>query len=43
MEFIGQLKNPNNELVANELFVLTILEKSTEKRLKFSQERVTVL
>ena len=44
IEFVGQLKNPDNEIVANEsMFVLTILEKIKETRLKFSQGSVTVL
>ena len=35
--FVGQLKNPDNEIVANEsMFVLTISEKVKETRLKFS-------
>ena len=35
--FAGQLKNPDNEIVANEsMFVLTISEKVKEMRLKFS-------
>ena len=44
IEFIGQLQNAVNETVANEsMFVLTILEKIKETRLKFSQGSVTVL
>ena len=44
IEFVGQLKNPDNEIVANEfIFVLTILEKIKETRLKFSQGSATVL
>ena len=44
IEFIGQLKNTDNEIVANEsMFFLTILQKVKETRLKFSQESVTVL
>ena len=40
MEFVGQLKNPDNAIVDNgSMFVLTILER----RLKFSQGSVTVL
>ena len=43
IELVGQLKNDNNQIVANEsMFVLTILEKMKEARLKFSQGRVTV-
>ena len=39
-----QLKNPGNEIVANEsMIVLTILEKVKETRLKFSQGSVIVL
>ena len=41
---VGQLKNPDDAVVANEsMFVLTILEKIKETRLKFSQGSVTVL
>ena len=44
IEFVGQLKNPDNEIDANEsMFILTILEKIKEKRLKYSQGIVTVL
>ena len=44
IEFVGQLKNPDNEIVANEFIcVLTILEKIKETRLKFSQGSATVL
>ena len=44
IEFVEQLKNPHNEIVANEsMFVLTIVEKNKEPRLKFSQGSVTVL
>ena len=44
IEFVGQLKNPDDAVVANEsMFVLTILEKIKETRLKFSQGSVTVL
>ena len=44
IELVGQLKNDNNQIVANEsMFVLTILEKIKEVRLKFSQGSVTVL
>ena len=44
IEFVGQLKNSDNEIVANEfMFVLTILEKIKETRLKFSQGTVAVL
>ena len=44
IEFLGQLKNPNNAILANKsLFVLTILEKIKEAKLKFSQGSVTVL
>ena len=43
-KFAGQLKNLDNAVVANEsMFVLTILEKIKETRLKFSQGSVTVL
>ena len=36
-EFVGQLKNPDNAIVANQsIFVLTILEKIKETRLQFS-------
>ena len=44
MEFVGQLQNPEDEVAANEsMFVLTILEKNKEKKLKFSQGSATVL
>ena len=44
IEFIGQLKNTDNKVVAKEsMFFLTILQKVKETRLKFSQESVTVL
>ena len=37
IEFAGQLKNDNNQIIANETnFILTILEKIKEIRLKFS-------
>ena len=42
-EFVGKLKSPNNEIIANEsMFVLTILEKSKENKLKFSKGSLTV-
>ena len=42
-KFVGQLKNPNHVVVANEsMFFLTILEKLKETRLKFPQESVIV-
>ena len=44
IEFIGQLKNPDNAIIAIEsMFVLTILEKIKERKLKFSEGSVTVL
>ena len=44
IELVGQLKNPDDAVVANEsMFVLTILEKVKETRLKFSLGIVTVL
>ena len=44
IEFIEQLKYPNNELVANEfMFVVTSLEKIKETRLKISQGSVIIL
>ena len=44
IEFVRQLKNPQNAIVANEpMFVLTILEKIKETRLTFSKGSVTVL
>ena len=44
VEFVGQLKNPGDVIVDNEfMFVLTLLEKIKEARLKFSQEDVTFL
>ena len=42
--FVGQLKNPDNEVVVNQcMFVLTILENIKEIRWKFSQGTVTLL
>ena len=44
IEFVRQLKNDNNQIIANEsMFMLTILEKIKEARLTFSQESVTVI
>ena len=44
IEFVGHLKNPDNEIVANEsMCVLTILKKIKEMRLKFSEGSVVVL
>ena len=44
IEFVRQLKNDNNQIIANEyMFMLTILEKIKETRLTFSQESVTVI
>ena len=51
MKFVGQLKNPDDAVVTNEsmfvanesMFILTILEKIKETRLKFPQESLTVL
>ena len=44
IELVGQLKNPDDVVVGNEcMFVLTILEKIKETRLKFSQGSATVL
>ena len=44
MEIVWQLKNPSNAPFANEsMFVLKILEKNNEARLKFSQRSVIVL
>ena len=44
VEFVGQLKNPGNVIVDNEfMFVLTVLEKIKEARLKFSQGSVEFL
>ena len=44
IEFIGQLKNPGNAIAVNEfMFVLIILAKIKETRLKFSRGSVTVL
>ena len=43
-EFVGQLKNPDSEIVANEsMFTLTVLEKIKETKLKFFQRSITVL
>ena len=42
--FVGQLKNPDYEIAANEsVFVLTILQKFKETWLKFFQGSETVL
>ena len=45
IEFVGQLKNVGNTNAdgAESMFILTILEKMKEMRLKFSQGSVTVL
>ena len=44
IEFVGKLKSPNNEIVGNQsMFVLTILEKIKETKLRFSQGSLTVL
>ena len=44
IEFVEQLKNPADAVVAyTSMFVLTILEKIKETRLKFSQGSITVL
>ena len=44
IDFGGQLKNPDNEIVANEsMFVLTILLKIKETKLKFSPGSIIVL
>ena len=45
IEFFGQLKNVDgmNAGEAESMFILTILEKIEETRLKFSQRSVTVL
>ena len=44
IEFVGQLKKPNNKNNdAESMFVLIILEKIKETRLKFSQGSVIVL
>ena len=44
IEFAGQLKNPNNAIVANEsMFFLTILENIKEMKSKSSQGSVAVL
>ena len=44
IESAGQLKNPNNKIVANEsMFVLAISEKIKETKSKFSQGSVTAL
>ena len=44
IEFVRQLKNPDDTVVANEsMFVFRMLEKIKETRLKFSQVSVTVL
>ena len=45
IQFVRQFKNVDgiNEDGAESMFILTILEKIKETRLKFSQESVTVL
>ena len=45
IEFVGQLKNTDGENADGTqfMFVLTILEKIKETRLKFSQGSITVL
>ena len=44
IEFVGQLKNSDDQIVANEsMLVLMILEKIKERRLKLSQASVKVL
>ena len=44
IEFVGKLQSPNNEIVANQsMFVLAILEKIKETKLRFSQGSLTVL
>ena len=45
IEFVGKLKNRNNQFVANEaMFVLTTLEKIKEARLKiFSRKRNSLI
>ena len=44
IEFVGKLQSPNNEIVANQsMFVLAILEKTKETKLRFSQGSLTVL
>ena len=44
IKFVGQLKNPDNAVAANEsIFVLTVLEKIKAMILKFSQGSVTAL
>ena len=44
IEFVGQLKSPDDAIgVGGNMFLLTILEKIKETRLKFSQGSVTVL
>ena len=44
IEFVGQLKNSEDAIVAKKyMFVLTILDKFVETRLKFSQGSVIAL
>ena len=44
IEFVGQLKKLDDEIVAKKsIFVLKVLDKIKETRLKFSQGSVTVL
>ena len=40
IKVVGQLKNPDNDIIANKsMFLLRILEKVKETRLKFSQKK----
>ena len=44
IEFVGKLKNRNNQIADNQaMFALIISEKIKETRLTFSQGSVTVL
>ena len=44
IEFIGQLKKPDDKIVANEsMFALTTLERIKETRVTFSQRSVSLI
>ena len=44
IELVGKLLRENNQVIANEyMFLLTTLEKTKETKLKFSKGTVTVL
>ena len=44
IELVGKLLRENNQVIANEyMFLLTLLEKTKETKLKFSKGTVTIL